>query len=273
MNPSFLIGIISTALLMLLGIALNIGAAPDFAVVAGFGSLAGIIITVGGTFAALLSAFPLRYFAGIPKHFAVILGIRKNNPIFYINTLSTLSEAARKNGILALEEAVTKLNDRFMCDAVMLVVDALEPEKFRERMNIELVGIESRHTQVWGLYEKAAGLAPAFGVIGTVIGFVRMLADIGATGIIDMTQLAGTMAFAMLATLYGLLLANAVFLPIANQLRIAHETELLCKEIVVVGVLAIQAGENPRAINEKLRAYLPERGRSRAVSLDKTTTE
>ena len=270
MNPSFLIGLALAMALMLFGSAYD-GSGLNFAEIALFGNLTGLVMVVGGTIAALLASFPLRCFAQIPKHFAIITGKSRNNPVYYIDKLSTLSEDARNKGILVLEEELVGFDDKFLRDSVMMVVDALEPEKVRERINTELAEIENRHVQTWALYEKGAALAPAFGMVGTLIGLVRMLAGVGDGA--EIPQLAGSMAFAILATLYGMLLANLVFSPISNQLRIAHEDEMLCKGIVAEGVISIQAGESPRSINEKLCSYLAESRRGNAISLEKNESE
>ena len=134
----------------------------------------------------------------------------------------------------------------------MLIVDGTDPELVRNILETELVFLEERHAEGRGLYETLAAFGPAFGMIGTLIGLINMLGDLD-----DPSTLGPSMAVALITTLYGSLLANAFATPMASKLKYKSAEEILVKEVVVEGLLSIQAGENPRIIEEKLKTFLP----------------
>lgn len=249
MDITTIVGILAGAALVVYGI-LGGGDLKDFY------DLGSILITVGGTIATTFASFPLSTFAKVPKHFKIINQGNKYKPQFYIDNIVELAQEARRKGILALEDKVKDIPDPFLVNSVMLIVDAIEPEKAREILENELNNLEARHSEAWKLYEKAAAFSPAFGMIGTLIGLVNMLKhlDLDSEGGAD--ALSGGMSTALITTFYGVIMANMIFMPIANKLRMKHDEEMMNKEIVVEGVLAIQAGENPNHIKERLSSYL-----------------
>ncbi len=249
MDITTLVGIIVGFLLIGYGIISN-GPLSDFY---DFGS---ILITVGGTIAAAVASFPLSTFAKIPKHMKILMRGNKIKPQQYIETLVELAQEARRKGILALEEKVRENPDPFMVKCVMLIVDAIEPEKAREILENELNNLEVRHGEAWRLYEKTAAFAPAFGMIGTLIGLVQMLKNLDLDAEGGAAALAQGMSTALITTFYGVIIANMLCMPIANKLRFRHDEEMMAKEIIVEGVLAIQSGENPNHIRERLSSYL-----------------
>lgn len=249
MDITTIVGILAGAALIIYGI-MGGGKVSDFY------DLGSILITVGGTFATTFASFPMSTFAKIPKHFKIVIQGNKYKPQFYIDHIVELAQEARRKGILALEDKVKDIPDAFLVNSVMLIVDAIEPEKAREILESELNNLEARHGEAWRLYEKAAAYAPAFGMIGTLIGLVNMLKHLDLDSEGGAAALSGGMSTALITTFYGVILANMVFMPIANKLRIKHEEEMMSKEIVVEGVLAIQAGENPNHIRERLSSYL-----------------
>jgi chemotaxis protein MotA len=270
MNLSFVIGLVVAFILMIFGIVFN-GTEFNFMAILNFGDVTSVLVTVGGTIGSMIAAFPLKYFAAVPKHMGIIMGKQKNDPVFYINALTDLSQEARKKGLLALEDSVSGFEDAFLRDSVMLIVDAMEPDKVRNQLENELNNIENRHAAVWNLYDKGAALAPGFGMIGTLIGLVNMLANMDFEDEGGASKLAADMAVALITTFYGSIMANVIFIPMANQLRLAHEDEMLCKEIIIEGIISIQAGENPRHINEKLLSYLTRHQRETASAKSETT--
>ena len=158
---------------------------------------------------------------------------------------------ARKEGLLALEEAANDIEDDFMKKGVMLVVDGTDPELVRGIMETSLSCMEERHKKVIAFWEKWAELGPAWGMIGTLVGLINMLADLN-----DMASVGPNMAVALVTTLYGSLIANWLCVPIANKLKLINNNEYQMKEIIIEGLLSIQAGENPRVIEEKLKSFL-----------------
>ncbi|NTV79724.1 MAG: AAA family ATPase [Clostridiales bacterium] len=156
-----------------------------------------------------------------------------------------------KLNLLALEEAANDLEEDFMKKGVLLIVDGTDPELVRAILETELSSIESRHSRVVGFWDTLAAMGPAWGMIGTLIGLVNMLKQMS-----DPDSIGPAMALALITTLYGSMLANWICAPVANKLKIKTEEEITMKEIVIEGLLSIQAGENPRVIEEKLKSFL-----------------
>lgn len=219
-------------------------------------SFASILITIGGTFSATFASFPFKNFKDIGKHIFIALKKPKHDHNYYINLILELAVEARRNGILSLEEKAMEIKDKFLSDCIMLIVDALPADRTKELIQTKIDNIETRHAAVWKMYEKAATYAPAFGMIGTLIGLINMLANIDMDAQTGSASLTKGMATALLTTLYGSLLSNLVFMPISNKLRSRNDEEVLSKLIIAEGVLAIQAGDNPRFIEQKLHAFL-----------------
>lgn len=211
-----------------------------------------VAVVLGGVIAALMISFPLRCFTKIPRHLKIIFFPTKYNPQDYIVQIVELAKEARVNGLLSLEGKLEETKDPFLKNSMMLVVDAVEPEKVKALLETELDYLDERHAQDRAFYDKAAAYAPAYGMIGTLMGLVNLLKQLS-----DPDAIAPAMALALVTTFYGSILANMVFMPISNKLRIRHEEEYLCKLIVAEGVESIQAGDAPRFIEEKLTQLIP----------------
>ncbi|MDR2023922.1 MAG: motility protein A [Hungatella sp.] len=214
-----------------------------------------VIIVVGGTIAALIASYPFKVLAQVPKHIGIMLNGKKYDTAKVIDLLVDMAKTARKKGLLVLEEQANGIKDPFLKQSIMLIVDAMDAEKIRELLESELSSMMDRHDQDVSLYEKGSSVAPAFGMIGTLVGLVNMLkemsADSGGT-----SSLGANMSVALITTFYGCLLAQLLFAPMAKKLRIRNDEELLYKQIIIEGVLAIQAGDNPKYLEEKLMSYL-----------------
>ncbi|MGN1482098.1 motility protein A [Porcipelethomonas sp.] len=239
-------------------VSILLGEAPDGSTVLmpeqlqGFFDLPSIMIVLGGTIAALMISFPLKSFAKIPKHLKIIFAPKKYNPQSYIEQIVFFAKEARINGLLALEDKLNNTQDKFLKSSLLLVVDSVEPEKVKALLNKELEYLEERHAQDMAFYNKASEYAPAFGMTGTLIGLINLLANMS-----DTEALAKNMSVSLVTTFYGVILANLIFKPIANKLKVRHEEEYLCKMIISEGVQAIQDGDNPTFIQEKLTRLLP----------------
>lgn len=210
-----------------------------------------IMITLGGTFAATLISYPIKSIISILKVAKNLFFTKAKNPSDIIYQIIELANIARKEGLLALEEAAYKLEEPFMQKGILLIVDGTDPELVRNIMETELTFIEQRHGQGQAIFETMASLAPAFGMIGTLIGLINMLKTLD-----DPSSVGPNMAVALVTTFYGSILANLLFTPMANKLKYRSSQEILYKEIMLEGMLSIQAGENPRIIEEKLKAFL-----------------
>ena len=256
MNLTFIIGIVFGFFMIVYGIIMgDTPTATDFTQLEQFVDIPSILIVVGGTLATVIAGNPMKTLVKFPKHLSIILNQKKFNPAGIIDEVVEFAQIARKNGLLALEEPASQLEDPFFKKSIMLIVDGNDSEKVREMLTSDIDQLSARHDDVASMYEKGSAAAPAFGMIGTLIGLVKMLAGMGesSTGASDIGP---AMATALITTFYGCILAHLVFNPIANNLRTRDEEECLCRQLVVEGGMAIQSGENPKFIREKLEGYL-----------------
>lgn len=209
------------------------------------------IITFGGAFFELMASTTLKdYLAGL-KSFMLIFKSPANDVKGMIQKIIELSNVARKEGLLSLEEAAGDLDDEFMKKGILLIVDGTDPELVRGIMETELVSIEERHKSKISFWDDLGSMGPAWGMIGTLIGLVNMLYEMD-----DPSSIGPSMAVALITTLYGSLLANWICAPVAGKLKQNNANEITMKEIMIEGLLSIQAGENPRVIEEKLKSFL-----------------
>lgn len=246
MDFSAIIGIIVCFGMIAFGI-LNLGGD-----IMNFLNLPSVAITIIPTLAALFIAFPIKQLAQLPKHVGIIMGKQKYDPMYYIETIHSLAEKARANGLVALEHEESSLKDPFFVAALRLLVDATDTDKIQERLWGTLESINERHAQAWEIYDKGAAFAPAFGMVGTLISLVNMLMDLDFEEAGGVASLGINMSMALITTFYGSLMANVFFIPLGNKLKACHQKEILCKELIIEGVIAIQKGYNPRYIQDML---------------------
>ena len=216
-----------------------------------------IFIVIGGTVFALLIAFPLKYFKLLPKHMKMILSKEKKDPFEYVEIITELSREARKKGLLALEDMAMSFDDEFLKESVLLIVDAIEPDKLRNWFNQKLEYMAKRDEDERKIYLQGAALAPAFGMIGTLIGLVNMLKSMNLDE--GPGTLGSDMSVALITTFYGSVMANGILVPLSNKLEIVQEKEMLLKEMIIEGVISIKEGENPKFIQEKLLNFLEQK--------------
>lgn len=218
-----------------------------------------IIITLGGSISGTLASNKLQDFIAGLKSITLTFKEVPQDPAAVIRNIIDLSNTARKEGLLALEEAANGIEDEFLKKGIMLVVDGTDPELVRGIMETDLGCIEQRHKKSIAVWEKWGELGPAWGMIGTLIGLVDMLYHMD-----DPSTLGPAMAVALITTLYGSLLANWICTPVSNKLKADNAIEMQQKEVMIEGLLSIQAGENPRVIEEKLKSFLPPKDRTSA---------
>lgn len=209
------------------------------------------IITFGGAIGATLASFSMQDFIAGIKSFTLIFKTPTLNTNEMIQKIIDLSNIARKEGLLSLEEAASDLEEPFLKKGILLIVDGTDPDLVRAIMETELVSVEGRHKNVISFWDTLGSLGPAWGMIGTLVGLVNMLYNME-----DVTTLGPSMAVALVTTLYGSVLANWLCAPVANKLKSNNAGEVMQKEIMIEGLLSIQAGENPRVIEEKLKSFL-----------------
>ncbi|AZO94047.1 MotA/TolQ/ExbB proton channel family protein [Halocella sp. SP3-1] len=218
-----------------------------------FYNLRSILIVIGGTLAGTMISYSLGELLKIPALVRIAFQTHQLDSDEIIDLMVGFAEKARREGLLALEQDVVNINDDFLQKGIQLVVDGTDPELVRNIMETKLTFLEERHGKGRSIMATMGQLAPAFGMIGTLIGLIQMLSELD-----DPSKLGGGMAVALITTLYGALLANLLFIPLAGKLKERSEDEILTKEVIIEGVLSIQAGENPRIVDEKLRAFLAE---------------
>ena len=226
-------------------------------VVTSGGTMGGIIdipsaaMTIGGSYFAMFIAAPLKKALGMFK----IMGRAFKIPDFgeknLVTTMQALSEKARREGILALEDGLDDLEDPFMKMGLRFVVDGTDANIIRAIMENEMNQIEARHMEWIGLINAWAGFAPGFGMMGTVVGLIGMLNNLE-----DKSSLGPNMAVALITTLYGSMMANWLITPFATKLLAHNAQERRSKEMIIEGILSIQTGENPRIMAQKLLSYL-----------------
>ena len=215
------------------------------------------IITFGGAFAATMASFSLQDFISGLKSITLIFKSPALNTADMIKKIIDLSNVARKEGLLSLEEAAAEMDEPFLKKGILLVVDGTDPDLVRSIMETELVSVEGRHKNLIGFWDTLGAMGPAWGMIGTLVGLVNMLYNMDDAGAIG-----PAMAVALITTLYGSLLANWICTPTSNKLKADNASEMMQKEVMIEGLLSIQAGENPRVIEEKLKSFLAPKDRA-----------
>lgn len=216
-----------------------------------FLDLPSVFITIGGSMSSVMTSHKMSDFLSGLKSASLPFKNKVMDPGITIKAVIDLSNVGRKEGLLALEEAANNIEDEFMKKGIMLVVDGTDPELVRAILETDLMCLEDRHKSTIGFWEKWAEQGPAWGMIGTLIGLVNMLKNLT-----DSSAIGPNMAVALLTTLYGSLIANWLCTPFANKLKTNNDLEVVIRQITIEGLLSIQAGENPRVIEEKLKSFL-----------------
>ena len=216
-----------------------------------FVDIPSILIVLGGTFGATILANPLERTKNVGRIVKNVFTNQQIDMIGLIQTLVSFAEKARREGLLALEDDAGQLDDDFLRKSIQLVVDGTDPELVKSILDTEIGLLEERHSANKGYLDSVAELGPAFGMLGTLIGLIQMLANLD-----DPSALGPGMAVALVTTFYGSLLANMFSIPMSKKLMQNSSREIMCRELMVEGILSIQAGENPRIVEEKLKVFL-----------------
>lgn len=209
------------------------------------------LIVFGGTFGAVALATPMEQLKELGKTLKIAFTFKPKDPMETINELVSLATTARREGILALEEKIETYDDEFFKNGIRLVVDGVDPDLVRSMLETELHFIEQRHEKGAQPLDQAGGFAPTMGIIGTVMGLVHVLGNLS-----NVDTLGPQIATAFIATLYGVASANVIYLPLATKLKNRSKQEVLIRELMIEGILSIQAGENPNILAQKLKAFL-----------------
>jgi chemotaxis protein MotA len=247
MDPATLIGIGLAGAALLVGVILEGGNPMAFIAPSAF------LIVFGGTAGAMVASAGIKPFLQMPKLMIASMKYKSAmiDKVASIRTIVGMAEKARREGLLSLEEETQTLSDPFLRKGISLVVDGTDPELVKDILESDLDAMEARHSRQAGLYMTMGGFAPTLGIIGTVMGLVHVLENLSDPG-----TLGPAISTAFIATFYGVSSANLVFLPIGNKLkRISHD-EVHARTMLIEGVISIQAGDNPRVVEEKLRTFL-----------------
>ncbi len=213
--------------------------------------LSAFLIVFGGTIGATMTGFPLSEMKKVGQWFKIAFTNKSFGTAAAYETLVRFAEKARREGLLSLEQELENVDDRFTRQGMQLVIDGTDPEITREILESNIVVMEKRHKVGISVFEAAGGFAPTMGIIGTVMGLVHVLGNME-----DPSTLSGAISSAFIATLYGVSSANLLWLPIANKLKTKNKQEVAAMEMILDGILSIQAGENPSILKEKLKTHL-----------------
>ncbi|GAA0078716.1 motility protein A [Clostridium sp. CTA-5] len=216
-----------------------------------FWDLSSVAITFGGSIAAVLIVYPLDEIKKAGALFVQSFKEPNISPMETISEFAELSKKARREGLLSLEDTIAQLEDEFLKKGLQMVVDGIEPESIKEILELDISEMESRHKGGAGIFSAWGAFAPGFGMLGTLIGLIQMLANLT-----DSSTIAAGMGKALITTFYGSLIANIFASPIAQNLLNKSQKEVAMKEMMLEGILSIQSGVNPRIVEDKLISYL-----------------
>ncbi len=211
-----------------------------------------VAIVIGGTVASALMSFPLKQVLGMAKVARHAFFNKPVDPFSLIKDLVKYAEVARRDGILSLENMTRESDNQFLVSGIQMAVDGTDPDLIEQILMSEVETVADRHAQGKALFDNMAKFAPAFGMIGTLVGLVLMLKNMD-----DPNSIGPGMAVALLTTLYGSMLANMIMLPLGEKLALRSGDEIMMKMIAIKGVMAIQSGDNPRIVEQKLKIFLP----------------
>jgi len=244
-----IIGIVLGTIFIILAILITGDMNP--AMIAEFGDAPSVMVVIGGTVMAAFISVKIGTFVTAIKAVGIIFKPPSTNPAAAIDMVVQLANTARKEGVLALEESANNMDDEFLKKGIMLIVDGTDPELVKDIMETERSWTEDRHGMIAGVWEMMATYAPSWGMLGTMVGLILMLLQLDDPG-----AMGPMLSVALVTTFYGCILANFLCNPIASKLKQVSGEEILLKTVLIEGMLSIQAGENPRIIEEKLKSFL-----------------
>ena len=242
---------IATILGMVVGFGLVIAAVIMGGGASWFVNLPSAMIVLGGTFGAVLINYPMSDMFGVAKVAKNVFFQQKLKTEKMIEMLLDLSKIARRDGILALEDKVEDIKDPFFAKGLTLMIDGVEPSILSRILDTELEYISERHRLGSEIFTTMGNFAPAMGMVGTLIGLIKMLVQMD-----DPSAIGPAMAVALVTTFYGVILANLIFLPAAGKLKTRSNSEIMQKQLMISGILSIQSGDNPRVLEDKLHSFI-----------------
>ena len=217
-------------------------------------SLEALVVAFGGAIIATLASLSVQELKEAVQALRVAFSVITYDYERLIADFVTYAGISRKDGLLGLEKVISQISDGFMSRAVQMAIDGVEPDLVEERLAVEMASMDERHARTRATYDTMATYAPAFGMIGTIMGLVFVLKTLSDPG-----KLGSRMGVALLSTFYGVFACYAVFTPIAKKLDRKHRHEVLYRQMIVKGIIWLQTGDSPRSIEAKLRSFLREK--------------
>lgn len=242
---------LGTVIGIVLIIALLLGAMTMGVGIGAYIDIPSVLIVIGGSIGALMISFKPAQMKSFTKIFMIAIKPPEEDQIALIKKLVEFATKARKDGILALESEVNAEPNDFLRKGLSMAIDGSEPDTIRELLEIEMDQTSTRHKINGSIFSQWAGLAGAFGMVGTLIGLVAMLLNMA-----DPSAIGPSMAVALLTTMYGAIIGNVIGTPIANILGIRNDEETKVKEMILAGIMSIQSGDAPRVLEAKLLSYM-----------------
>lgn len=252
MDIATIVGIVGGGLLTLLALILAGSHGGGGVSLGQFVDPPAAVMVIGGGLCVVLTAVPLKVFLGLPKLMMKLIFPKTDDLPALVEEIVGLAEVARKDGLLALEAKVKDIQNHTIVLGIQMAVDGTRPEVLEEVFRSEMHAEEGRHHTGKKMFEMMGKCGPAFGMIATLLGLILMLGNLD-----DPDSIGPTMAMALVGTLYGAAMANMICMPCAEKLAYYSHQEMLAKEMILKGILGIQAGENPRVIEQKLITFLP----------------
>lgn len=248
MEKSTVIGLVAGFISVFVGMILK--GAP----LSSLNNPAAFLIIIGGTFSCLFNAFPMAMVAKLPKLFKLLFRAEgEGGKVETVKLFVELSQLARREGILALEGKVQEIDDPFFKNGLSMVIDGMDPDFVSDVLDAELAVMEERHAEARSILTQAGTYAPTLGVLGAVVGLIAALADLS-----DVNKLGHAISAAFIATILGIFTGYVIWLPFANKLKVKSANEVAYKRMIIEGILSLQAGDSPTAIQAKLMVFIPQ---------------
>jgi len=224
-----------------------------------FLSMEGVFTVFGGSISVVFMAMPLQNVASVMRYLKRFMFHRGASNHQIIETLVSFSEKARRDGILALEQELSKVNDPFLASAIRMAIDGIDANSIEATLRMEILAMQERHKAGKKFFDLIKLYGPGWGLVGTLIGQIGMFGQLGGS----VEAMGKMLALAVTATMYGTVLANAVAGPIGDKLALRSSEEIVNRELILQGALSIQAGDNPRVTMERVVAFLPQTERKK----------
>ncbi len=225
-----------------------------------FYSQEGVFTVIGGSISVVFMSLPLDKVLGLPGYIKRFMFHKGKSPAEVIQIVNMFSEKARRDGILALEAEIAKIDDKFLSSGLKMAVDGVDPGAIESTLRMEVLAMQDRHKAGKKFFDLVKVYGPGWGLVGTLIGQVGMFGQLGSG---DVGAMGKMLALAVVATMYGTVLANAIAGPIGDKLGLRSAEEIITKEMMLQGILSIQAGDNPRVTLDRMMAFVPPSGRAK----------